>query len=157
VVVAVQFVAGAGPVGNGVASGRCPRRVVVGMVVGETAGEDDVEKVLTKKETLRYGGGLSGMRAGKYGTGNVRDGSGWRVAGDDAVVVGVERRECEVEAKEVAGWPVVSVIFCLESFVLWQSVRIKTRESSSKEENLRMGKDDSGYGDDKLVRSKVVI
>jgi hypothetical protein len=51
----------------------------------------------------------------------------------------------------------VSVVSCLESVVLWESVRIKTRESSSKEENLRVGKDDSGYGDDKLVRSKVVI
>jgi hypothetical protein len=127
------------------------------MVVGEMAGEDDAEKVLTNKKTLRYGGGLSGMRAGEYGTGNVRDGSGWRVAGDDAIMVGVERRECEVEAKEVAGWPAVCAIFCLESFALWQIVRIKMRESSSKEENLCVGKDDSGYGDDKLVRSKVVI
>jgi hypothetical protein len=103
VVVAVQFIEGACSVGNGVASGRCPRQVVVGMVVGEMAGEDDVEKLLTKKKTLRYGGGLSGMRAGKYGTGNVRDGSGWRVAGDDAIMVGVERRECEVDTREVAG------------------------------------------------------
>jgi hypothetical protein len=120
------------------------------MVVGEMAGEEDVEKVLTKKETLRYGGGLSGMRAGKYGTGNVRDGSGWRVAGDDAIMVGVERRECEVEAKEVAGWPAVSVMSYLKCFALWQSVRIRVRESSSKEESC-VGEGNSGYEDDSFV------
>jgi hypothetical protein len=101
VVVALQSVVGAGPIENGVTSGRCSRRVVVGTVVGEMAGEDDVDMVW--KKVPRYAGGLSGMRAGKYGTGNVRDGSGWRVAGDDAIMVGVERRECEVEAKEATG------------------------------------------------------
>ena len=75
----------------GVASGQCLGRVMVGMVVGEMAGEEDVETVWKKKQ-LRYGGRLSSMRAGKYGTVKVRDGSGWRVAGVGAIVVGAEGR-----------------------------------------------------------------
>jgi hypothetical protein len=85
--VLVKVVGGAVPGKNGVASGQCLGRVVV---VGETAGEENVEMVWTN--AVGYGGGLSGMRTGKYGTGNVRDGSGWRVAGGGTIVVRVEGR-----------------------------------------------------------------
>jgi hypothetical protein len=97
--VTVEVVGGDVSGRNGVASGQCLGRVMVGMVVGEMAGEEDVETVWKKK--LRYGGGLSSMRAGKYGTVNVRDGSGWRVAGVGAIVVRVEGRDCENENEEV--------------------------------------------------------
>ena len=91
--VMVEFVGGVLPVYIGAVSGhRCCGSVVVGMVVGEIAGEDTAEKVWTK--VVRYGGGLSGMRAGKYGMGNTRDGLGWRVAGDAAILVRAEGREC---------------------------------------------------------------
>ena len=86
--VLVKIVGGAVPGKNGVASGQCLGRLVVGSVVGETAGEENVEMVWMN--AVRYGGGLSGMRAGKYWTGNVRDGSGWRVAGGGAILVRVE-------------------------------------------------------------------
>jgi hypothetical protein len=76
----------------------CIGRVSRTVRVGEMAGEEDVETVWKKK--LRYGGGLSGMRAGKYGTVNVRDGSGWRVAGVGAIMVRVEGRDCENENEE---------------------------------------------------------
>jgi hypothetical protein len=126
----VEIVADAAPGKNGVASGQWMGRLVIGVVVGEMAGEEDVE--MTLKKTLRYGGGLSGMRAGRYGTGNVREGSGCRVAGDGATTVGVERRECELEASEAIGCPAVDVISCSESFVLRQNVKIRMGESSSK-------------------------
>jgi hypothetical protein len=83
----VEVVGGAVPGKNGVASGQCLGRVVV---VGETGGEENVE--MEWMNAVRYGRGLSGMRAGKYGTGNVRDGSGCRVAGGGTIVVRVEGR-----------------------------------------------------------------
>lgn len=69
----------------------CLGFLVVGMVVGEMAREDDVE--VGWENRARCGGGLSGMRTGRYGLGNVSDGSGWRVVSCGGIVVGVEVSE----------------------------------------------------------------
>lgn len=89
------------------------------------ADEVDVEKLWAK--TSRYGGGLSSMRAGRYGMGNTRDGSGWRFAGDGVILVslkGMDARMTRRKKRADQQWASLAV---LKAFV-WQSVSAGMRE-----------------------------